>query len=64
MAGRRSTSEKIQVIRDFTAHWGKIVARRALEDAGPDAGFAFQAMEDLKNRANQVVASREGYNKT
>ncbi len=47
MAGRRSTPEKIQAIRDFTAHWGKIVARRALEDAGPDAGFAFQAMEDL-----------------
>ena len=47
MAGRRLTPEKIQAIRDFTAHWGKIVARRALEDAGPDAGLDFQAMEDL-----------------
>ena len=47
MAGRRLTPEKLQEIRDFAVQWGKIVARRACADAGPDTALDFQAMEDL-----------------
>jgi hypothetical protein len=47
MAGRQLHPNKIQEIRAFAAQWGKIVARRALADAGPDASLDFQAMEDL-----------------
>jgi hypothetical protein len=47
MAGRQLNPDKIREIRDFAAQWGKIVARRALDEAGANASLDFQAMEDL-----------------
>lgn len=47
MAGRQLNPQKVQEIRAFAAQWGKIVARRALDEAAPDAYLDFQAMEDL-----------------
>jgi hypothetical protein len=38
---------KLQALRELAAQWGKIVARRALDDAGPEVPLDFAAMEQL-----------------
>ena len=47
MAGKKFSQEKIQELRDLATGWGKVVARRAFEDAGPDTSVDFQTMEQI-----------------
>lgn len=47
MAPQPISSQKLQEIQDFAAQWGKIVARRAFGEAGPDQAMDFQTMEQL-----------------
>jgi hypothetical protein len=56
MPRRQLSPEQLQEIRDFAAQWGKIVARRAFGDAGPDTAVDFQAMEDIARAAAAGVA--------
>jgi hypothetical protein len=45
------TPQKFQEIRDLAAQWGKIVARRAFGDAGPQGTPSFQTLEQLARAA-------------
>jgi hypothetical protein len=47
MSQRTVSPEKLQEIRELAAGWGKIVARRALGESGPDSPLDFQAMEQV-----------------
>jgi hypothetical protein len=47
MAGPQLSPQKLQEIREFAAQWGKIVARRAFGEPGPDRAPDFQAMEQV-----------------
>jgi hypothetical protein len=39
--------QKLLEIRAFAAQWGKIIARRALDDSGPAAMIDFRTMEQV-----------------
>lgn len=47
MPSRKLSAEKLQEIRDLAAQWGKIVARRAFGDDGPDTEVDFTTMEQV-----------------
>jgi hypothetical protein len=47
MSQSKLSEQKLQEIRELAAGWGKIVARRALGESGPDQGLDFSAMEQL-----------------
>jgi hypothetical protein len=47
MSQHTPAPEKLQEIHDFAARWGKIVARRLLEESGPDNPLDFMAMEQV-----------------
>jgi hypothetical protein len=47
MSRGKLSEQKLQEIRELAAGWGKIVARRALGESGPDEGLDFPAMEQL-----------------
>jgi hypothetical protein len=51
MSRRQLSPQELQVIRDFAAQWGKIIARRAFGDSGPGREVDFQAMEDVARAA-------------
>ena len=51
MPRRQLSPHDLQEIHDFAAQWGKIIARRAFGDAGPDATVDFQAMEEIARAA-------------
>ena len=51
MARRSFSPPQLQEIRDFAAHWGKIIARRACGDAGPGLDLDLDAMEQLAQAA-------------
>jgi hypothetical protein len=51
MAQPQLTPQKIQEIRDLAAQWGKIVARRAFGDTGPQGPVSFQTLEQLAHAA-------------
>jgi hypothetical protein len=56
MSSRPLSPNQLQEIRDFAAQWGKIIARRALGDQGPDSQVDFQAMEDIARAAAAGLA--------
>ncbi len=45
MSQRKLTAQQLQEIHDLAAGWGKIVARRAFGEPGPDRRIDFPAME-------------------
>ena len=47
MPPRKITAEKLRAIHELAAGWGKIVARRAFGDDGPDLGVDLTAMEQI-----------------
>jgi hypothetical protein len=47
MSQGKLSEQKLREIRELAAGWGKIVARRALGESGPDQGLDFAAMEQL-----------------
>src|SRR5690349_13356896 len=51
MAQPQLTPQKIQEVRELAAQWGKIVARRAFGDAGPQGPVSFQTLEQLAHAA-------------
>ena len=51
MPSRQLSPKDLQEIREFAAQWGKIIARRAFGDAGPDHHVDFQTMEDVARAA-------------
>jgi hypothetical protein len=51
MAQPQLTPNKIQEIRELAAQWGKIVARRAFGDDGPQATPSFHTLEQLARAA-------------
>ena len=46
MARRQISPQELQEIRDLAAGWGKIVARRAFGDEGPDS-TSIHTMEQI-----------------
>jgi hypothetical protein len=55
MAQRPRSPVKLQALRELSAQWGKIVARRALADTGPDSPRDLAALEQ---RAAGAAAGR------
>jgi hypothetical protein len=51
MPRRTLTPQMLQEIRDLAAGWGKIVARRAFGDQGPDLDVDFDTMEQIARAA-------------
>src|SRR5262245_51687372 len=51
MAASPLTPQELQQLRDLTAQWGKIVARRAFGDAGPGLDVDFTALEQVATAA-------------
>jgi hypothetical protein len=51
MPRRQLSPQDLRGIREFAAHWGKIIARRAFGDQGPAAEVDFQALEDIARAA-------------
>ena len=47
MSQRNLSAEKLQEIHDLAAGWGKIIARRAFGEPGPECQIDFQAMEQI-----------------
>ena len=47
MSQGKLSEDKLREIRELAAGWGKIVARRALGESGPDQSLDFAAMEQL-----------------
>lgn len=47
MSSRKLSAEKLRQIHELAANWGKIVARRAFGEAGPDLGVDLTAMEEV-----------------
>ena len=47
MSQRKLSAEKLREIRELAASWGKIVARRAFGETGPDMGVDLTAMEEV-----------------
>ena len=47
MAQRNLSAQKLQQIRELAAGWGKIVARRALDETNPDTPMDLLVMEQL-----------------
>ena len=47
MPRRKLSAEKLREIHQLAAGWGKIVARRAFGEAGPDLGVDLTAMEEV-----------------
>jgi hypothetical protein len=47
MAQRKLSPEKLREIHELAASWGKIVARRAFGETGPDMGVDLTAMEEI-----------------
>jgi hypothetical protein len=47
MPQRNLSAEKLREIHELAANWGKIVARRAFGEAGPDMGVDLTAMEEI-----------------
>jgi len=47
MSPRKLSAEKLREIHELAAGWGKIVARRAFGEAGPDIGVDLTAMEEI-----------------
>jgi hypothetical protein len=47
MPQRKLSAEKLREIHELAANWGKIVARRAFGEAGPDMGVDLTAMEEI-----------------
>jgi len=50
------TPQKLGEIRDLVAGWGKIVARRAFGDDGPDLTTDLDTMEDIAQAAADGLA--------
>jgi Zn finger protein HypA/HybF involved in hydrogenase expression len=53
MAQPQLTPQKIQEIRNLAAQWGKIIARRAFGDTGPQGPVSFHTLEQLAHAAAQ-----------
>jgi hypothetical protein len=53
MAKHPVSPEKLQEIRELAAGWGKIIARRVLEETGSSAPLDFCSMEQLAATAAQ-----------
>jgi hypothetical protein len=51
MPRRTFTPEELQELRDLAAGWGKIVARRAFGDDGPDLEVDLDLMEQVAQAA-------------
>ncbi len=51
MPRRSFTPEELQELRDLAAGWGKIVARRAFGDDGPDLEVDLDLMEQVAQAA-------------
>ena len=51
MGRKKLSEEKLREIETLAAEWGKIVARRALDDMGQDAVLDLQAMEKIAQAA-------------
>jgi hypothetical protein len=47
MSSRKPSAEKLREIHELAASWGKIVARRAFGEAGPDLGVDLTTMEEV-----------------
>ena len=47
MSPRKLSPEKLWEIHELAAGWGKIIARRAFGDAGPDLGVDLTALEEI-----------------
>jgi hypothetical protein len=47
MPQRKITAEKLRAIHELAAGWGKIVARRAFGDDGPDLGVDLTGLEQI-----------------
>ena len=56
MATRNLTPEQLQKVREITAAWGKIIARRTFGDAGPGLAVGFAALEELARAAASGLA--------
>ena len=57
MAQRPLTQQDLQAIRELAKGWGKIVARRAFGDDGPDLDTDLDALEQLALAAAQGLAA-------
>jgi hypothetical protein len=51
MSQRTPSPQELQQVHDLAAGWGKIVARRASAESGPDTPLDFQAMEQIAARS-------------
>ncbi len=47
MSSHKPSAEKLREIHELAAGWGKIVARRAFGEAGPDLGVDLTTMEEV-----------------
>lgn len=47
MQQQQLSPQKLQEIREFAAHWGKIIARRAVGESGPSIMIDFRTMEQI-----------------
>lgn len=52
MPRRKFSPQDLQEIRELAARWGKIVARRAFGDDGPDTDVDLDAMEQVTAAAS------------
>jgi hypothetical protein len=57
MPQRKPTLEKLRAIHELAAGWGKIVARRAFGEDGPDLGVDLTAMEQVAQAAADGVST-------
>jgi hypothetical protein len=57
MPQRKPTPEKLRAIHELAAGWGKIVARRAFGEDGPDLGVDLTAMEQVAQAAADGVST-------
>ena len=53
MAVNKLSPQELQNLRDFTAQWGKIIARRAFGDAGPPLDADLFTLEQAAQAAAQ-----------
>ena len=55
MSQRKLSEQKMQEIRELAAGWGKVIARRAFGEDGPDSSIDFWAMEQVASVAARAL---------
>jgi hypothetical protein len=56
MAAAKLTPEQLRQVREIAARWGKIIARRTFDDAGPGFAVSFATLEQVASAAASGLA--------